>query len=105
MANIPDSIKILLNKYIEALNKNGIKIKSAFLFGSYVKGSYSDLSDIDVAIISDAFEGIRFYDRKKIRKITLSISSNLEVIPFTPDDFSMENPLAKEIMDSGIQIA
>ncbi len=105
MAKIPNKIKVLLENYIATLNSNGIKIKTAFLFGSYAKGNYTKMSDIDVALVSDSFEGIRFYDKNKIRKITLSISHSIEVLPFTPNDFSLENPFAKEIMNTGIKIA
>ncbi len=64
-----------------------IPIKEAILFGSYARGSYQKQSDIDIAIVSDVFGGNRIDDKDKIRKITLSISSELEVIPFSPNDF------------------
>lgn len=105
MAKIPASIKKIIDNYIEALTAQGINIISAFIFGSYARGNYTDLSDIDIALISNDFEGNRFFDKNKIRKITLSISSKIEVIPFNPDDFTLENPFAKEIIDTGIKVA
>ncbi len=105
MAKVPTSIKVLIDNYIESLNAHGIKIIDAFIFGSYAKGNYTELSDIDIALISNDFEGNRFFDKNKIRKITLSISSKIEVIPFNPEDFTHENPLAKEIIDTGIKVA
>jgi uncharacterized protein len=104
MVKIPDKISALIDKYILLLEANKIFIKDAYLFGSYAKGSNDEWSDIDIALISDSFEGIRTKDRDKIRRLTLSVSSSFEVMPFHPKDFSLENPLAKEIIETGIRL-
>ncbi|HAB52155.1 MAG: nucleotidyltransferase [Ignavibacteria bacterium RIFOXYB2_FULL_35_12] len=105
MAEVPTEIKSLLLNYITLLNRNNIPVEKAYLFGSYSKGKNKDFSDIDLAIVSNVFEGVRIKDRSKIRKITLSVSSILEVLPFNPKDFTEENPLVKEIIETGIRIA
>jgi len=104
MVKIPVKIRAIIENYISVLRDNNIPIKNAYLFGSYAKGNNNEWSDIDIAIISDSFEGIRIKDKDKIRRITLSVSSNLEILPFRPDDFSSDNPLAKEIIETGIRI-
>ncbi|MFA5519845.1 MAG: nucleotidyltransferase domain-containing protein [Spirochaetota bacterium] len=104
MDKIPDSIKSLINRYMAALAKSGIDIDTAFLFGSYSRGTFNEFSDIDIALVSKSFSGNRIKDRDKIRKHTLSISSMIEVIPFSVDDFNELNPFAKEIIKTGIQI-
>jgi len=48
--------------------------------------------------------GNRINDKDKIRKITLSVSSEIEVIPFSPNDFNLQNPFAKEILKTGIRL-
>ena len=104
MDKIPFEIRNILEKYLEVLSLNNIKLKSAFLFGSYSKGNANEFSDIDVAIVSDSFEGIRIKDRERIRKITLSVSTDLEVIPFSSENFSTDDPLAREIIETGIPL-
>lgn len=104
MVKIPNKIRNIIENYISVLRENNISIKNAYLFGSYAKGTDTEWSDIDIALVSDSFEGVRYKDKDKIRKITLSISSSLEILPFTPDDFSIENPLAKEIIETGIRL-
>ena len=104
MARIPPKIKNTINSYLQALHKNNIPIKEAILFGSYAKGNPQEWSDIDIALVSDVFIGNRIDDKDKIRKITLSISSELEVIPFSPNDFNEHNPLVKEIIKTGIRL-
>jgi len=104
MVEIPDKIKLILNKYLASLNENNIPIQKAVLFGSYANGSYNEWSDIDVALVSNIFEGIRIKDRDKIRRITLAISYQIEVMPYKPEDFTTDDPFVNEILETGIHI-
>ena len=104
MVQLPNQIKKTIDKYLKILNKNDIPIKEAILFGSYASGNYNKWSDIDIALVSDIFIGDRIGDKDKIRSITLSVSSTIEVIPFSPRDFNLYNPFAKEILQTGIKL-
>ena len=104
MVQIPANIKTIIENYLAALAQHQIPIKEAILFGSYANGKYQEWSDIDIALVSDIFEGDRIKDKDKIRMITLSVSSAIEVIPFSPQDFNQQNPLAKEILSTGIKL-
>lgn len=104
MAQIPVNVKKTINKYLLVLKEYKIPIRQAILFGSYAKGRYHEWSDIDIALVSDIFEGDRISDRNKIRKITLSVSCDIEVLPYRPQDFTPEDPFVKEIIESGIRL-
>ena len=104
MAQLPAKVKNAIDNYLRALRRNNIPIKGAILFGSYAKGNYQEWSDIDIALVSDIFVGNRIDDKDKIRKLTLSISSEIEVIPFSPNDFNLQNPFVKEILKTGIRL-
>ena len=104
MLQLPVRIKNIIESYLTALNQNNIPIKEAILFGSYARGAQREFSDIDIALVSDIFKGDRIDDKDKIRNITLSISSEIEVIPFSPEDFYSDNPFAKEISKTGIKL-
>lgn len=104
MAEIPDRVQKIIDTYLKALEANEIPVKEAILFGSYAHGKYTEWSDIDIALVSTIFEGNRFADRGKIRKINLSVSSDLEVLPFHPKDFTSDDPFVKEIIETGVKI-
>ena len=104
MVKIPDQILEVLRKYIHTLEEKHIHVQRAILFGSYADGRANEWSDIDIALVSDAFVGDRFDDRGKIRKITLSVSSDLSPLPFRPEDFIADNPFVREILERGIRI-
>jgi uncharacterized protein len=104
MAQLPAKIKNTIDRYLRALSQNNIPIKEAVLFGSYASGANKQWSDIDIALVSEIFKGDRISDKDKIRKITLSVSSEIEVIPFSPADFNSQNPFVKEILRTGIRL-
>lgn len=104
MVRISNRVQKLIDNYITKLEENGFTIKKAFLFGSYAKGNAHENSDIDIALVSDEFEGIRFYDKDKIRRTTISVSSQLEVLPFKTSDFTDDDPFVKEILETGVRI-
>lgn len=104
MVQIPTKINKTITNYLKELKKNNIPIKEAILFGSYATGNYQKWSDIDIALVSDIFAGDRIDDKDKIRSITLSVSSEIEVMPFSPKDFNLQNPFVKEILKTGVKL-
>jgi predicted nucleotidyltransferase len=104
MADIPNHVQRIISQYLASLKEHGFQIQDAILFGSYASGHANQWSDIDLALVSDDFKGIRFTDKNKIRKITISVSTDLEVLPFNPKDFTPGNPLVKEILETGIRV-
>jgi predicted nucleotidyltransferase len=104
MAKVADKIIDIINKFVEIANADKINISKIILFGSYAKGTSNEWSDIDIAVVSEDFEGIRLYDNKKIRNAKLKSSIDLEIHPYRPIDFTLENPFVQEIMSYGIRL-
>jgi len=104
MAKIPNKVLNSIKEYIQILNKNGVMITQAILFGSYANGRYNEFSDIDVALVSDQFEGIRFNDRNRIRKYKFEINPDIEPLPFTKENFTTDDPFVREILETGFRI-
>ena len=104
MDQIPSKVTAIIKRFIDELEKNNIPIKEAVLFGSYARGNYHDWSDIDLALVSDAFEGERFRDRNKIRRIKLEISYDLEPLPYRPEDFTTDDPFVQKIIETGMRV-
>ena len=90
-----------IKEYIKELEKNNIPIQEAIIFGSFVNGKPKEESDIDLALISSAFTGDRFNDRRRIIPLRRKIDSRIEPIPFRPEDFEHGGALADEIKRTG----
>ncbi|MCJ7484136.1 MAG: nucleotidyltransferase domain-containing protein [Thermodesulfovibrionales bacterium] len=101
MAVATDSIIEAVKKYIRELERNNIPIQEAIVFGSYAKGDPKEESDIDIALVSTAFTGDRFEDRRKIVPLRRKIDNRIEPIPFRPEDFEQGGNLVDEIKKTG----
>jgi len=101
MADTTDSAIELVKRYIQELKRNNIPVQEAIIFGSYAKGNPKEESDIDVALISTAFTGDRFEDRRKIVPLRRNIDNRIEPIPFRPEDFYEGGNFADEIRKTG----
>lgn len=66
MVQIPVKVQNVINEYLLLLKEHNIAIRQAILFGSYAKGDYQEWSDIDIALVSDKFEGGRIKDMVRL---------------------------------------
>jgi predicted nucleotidyltransferase len=104
MDNIPDSVREIINNYLKSLEAHHIRIRKVVLFGSYVTGKADEWSDIDVALVSDDFEGDWFKDRNRIRRLTLAVDNRLSPVPYRPESLLAPDPFFKNILETGIAI-
>lgn len=79
-------------RFIASLQNDMIDVSEAYLFGSVVTGFVNPDSDIDIAVVSSDFQGIPFYDMKKISKHRRKIDVRLEVHPFSRDEVESDPP-------------
>ncbi|NIR52402.1 nucleotidyltransferase domain-containing protein [candidate division KSB1 bacterium] len=101
----PKSVLSTARRFIDTIRKQGIPVKTAYLFGSWVQGRAAEWSDIDLAIVSEKFEGVRFYDRRKLDRALLDVDTDIHVHPYRPEDFTGDNPFVREILRTGVRIA
>ncbi len=104
MAVTTDAIEEIVESYLQELVNNNIPIQQAIIFGSYAKGNPREESDIDIALVSQAFTGDRFADRRKLIPLRRNIDNRIEPIPFRPKDFSQGGNLVDEIKKTGKKV-
>lgn len=105
MANKRDKTINEIKSLLELIRRAGISISSAYLFGSYASGKAGPWSDIDVALVSNEFTGVRFKDVVRLISILETYNNFIEFHPFRKVDFNARKDLfVKEIQDTGIKI-
>ncbi len=104
MASSKSSILNLVKEYIIRLKENNISVEKVLLFGSIMKGTSREDSDIDIAVISSSFKGDRYSDRRLIVPLRRGIDSRIDPIPFTPEDYAEGGILIDEIKSTGQEI-
>lgn len=105
MASFSNKRKIeeIIIDYSKLVEKE-IDVKNIYLYGSYAKGTYSADSDIDIAVVSDDLGMDIIKDTLLLMKIRRKVDYRLEPRPFNTSDFNLSNPLAKEIINTGIKV-
>ena len=98
-----ESLNKMVGEFCQSVSRE-ISIAAVYLFGSYAHGNSTDSSDIDLAVVSDDFLGIRFDDNKRLHKFSLRISPYIETHPFKTEDFTSDNPLVEEILRTGRKV-
>ncbi len=96
---VDSEILSIIEKYLSVLEEKGFPIEHAYLFGSYANGTQNEWSDIDVAVISEYFQGNRFLDKEKIRGLNFAIDTRISVLPLNKeslDSFFYQHEIIKK---------
>ena len=103
MAKIPPSIRNNIEKFVSVVRQQ-YNITAVYLYGSYAKGTATQWSDIDLALISPMFSDDLFENQVALMRLAARIDERLEPHPFTEETFTVNNPLVYEIQRYGIQL-
>jgi len=104
VAKVPDAIKESLRQFL-AIVQQRRRIEAAYLYGSQVKGTAADWSDIDVAVVSPDFSADLFEERLMLMRLAAQVDDRIEPHPFRSQDFNVNAPLVSEIWRTGVRVA
>jgi len=93
-----------IRRYVEELRKRNINVDQAYLFGSYVKGTADEWSDIDVALLIREFIGDSFDFKFLLMKIARDIDLDIEPHPYLIAEFKKTNPVASGVIKTGVRV-
>lgn len=103
---LTDKPEILIRKFRQLLDREGIPVDKIILFGSYAKGNSKTWSDLDVAVISRSFGKDSHEELVRLLHLSGQIEPMIEPHPLHPDELSDKwNPLSREILKYGIVYA
>lgn len=104
---VEESILRIIQRFVEALTKEGIKTDKVILYGSYTQGSHREDSDIDVAVVSRDFGKDPVDEGMKLFRIAGSIDPRIEPVPVSADEYETGTwiPLIYEIREKGIELS
>ncbi len=97
----PNELKKLIGGYQKKLEAMDIPITHIYIYGSYAKKTPRKDSDIDLCVISPAFQD-RIESTMTLMKIRDDDELVLSPLAFSPETFIDENPIAWEIKQTGV---
>jgi predicted nucleotidyltransferase len=87
MAMHEDQVDGIIQGFIARLEQE-IPVQEVILFGSYARGTPQEHSDIDLAVISDWFEGKPAIENLTfLARIASRYSTLIEALPFTQKEY------------------
>ncbi|MBS3946821.1 MAG: nucleotidyltransferase domain-containing protein [Dethiobacter sp.] len=90
-------------RFAEVIGKEK-QVSKVILYGSHSRGAHVIDSDIDVAVISPDFTGDRIEDQFWLLQKRRGIDLRIEPMPFRPEDFVLDDPFVREIVETGIEV-
>lgn len=102
-ADVKERLSKIALKYAEYLKEN-LHLHSLYIYGSYAKNQYTDDSDIDIAVVANGFTGDLVEDTFMLMKIRRKVDNRIEPHPFPVNEFNENDPLAREVIQTGIKI-
>ena len=93
----------IAKKYYAFLLEENFQISSAYVFGSYAKGTASPESDIDIAFIFNELAD-EIDMQITLMKLRRKFDLRIEPHPFEKSDLNDISPFLEEILVSGISI-
>ncbi|HUT79230.1 MAG TPA: nucleotidyltransferase domain-containing protein [Polyangia bacterium] len=95
-----------LSSFMAAVRAD-LSVEAAYLYGSVARGESEEGSDVDIAVVSPAFRGMRRVDVIAfLFERTRGLGFDLQPIGLCPEDLGDEdNVIARAIADDGVPLA
>jgi len=99
------AIEIVRN-FKMALERTNVPVDRILLFGSYATGTFTENSDIDVIVISEAFDGLDQWHRiEKMTDALYELFQPIEARALTPQEWHSGESITAAYAESGKVIA
>ena len=102
---INKEIADIVDKYITIVKEN-YDVVAIILFGSYVKGTEHEDSDVDIAVVTDDIKTDKFDEEVNLTLLRRKIDSRIEPHIIKVEDYENdETPFIVEVKKTGIKVA
>ena len=98
----------ILSRFKAALESKKVHVQKIILFGSWAKGTANEFSDIDVVIISEAFDGKDLWARAQMlggAQAAHHIIEPLQAMALTPQEWEGKTSTVCELAKDGEVVA
>jgi len=101
----PEVIRTV-RRYLSVLRQHNIPATGAVMYGSHARGTARPDSDIDVLVVSPAFDSDRWSCDKELWRLTLKVDPRIEPVPVGQRQFleDQTSPLVEIARREGIAI-
>ncbi len=104
---VDERIIEMVREYLNELISNGLKIKKAYIYGSYARGTATEESDIDLLLIAPEFDEKIDEYLPLIWLSTRKSNYKIEPVPIGEKKFNENesSPLIESVRNEGFEVA
>lgn len=106
MGSVPPRVKEIIDRHVAALRREGVDPTRVVLFGSQARGDAHEWSDIDILVVSPAFERLPPPECPKVlARANEELFAPIGVLWATPAEIENASPsFLREVLRSGIDM-
>jgi predicted nucleotidyltransferase len=95
-----------VRQYLSVLRQHDIPVTRAVVYGSHARGTARPESDIDVLVVSPAFDSDRWSRDRELWQLTLKVDPRIEPVPVGQRQFleDQTSPIVEMARREGIAI-
>jgi len=93
--SLPDKVREAIEGFVARVGELYPDAR-IYLFGSFARGTWLDDSDVDVVVVSRAFEGMEFWERGAMLRRLASREVPFEILAYTPEE--LEERLKRSVV-------
>ena len=84
-------VAAVVARYVDELRAQGIEVERVYLYGSYLRGTAHEYSDVDVVVISPSFGSLQPWERPRItgkarHETFKATGESVEAVARTPEE-------------------
>ncbi|MBN1592974.1 MAG: nucleotidyltransferase domain-containing protein [Candidatus Coatesbacteria bacterium] len=104
-------LHVIISRFHDALEAFGIEVSTLIMYGSNANGNAREHSDIDIAVISDSFEGMNTLQRQTaigMAAARAGLIDPIEALGYTVEEYESFGPgtfVGEEVKAKGIAVA
>jgi len=88
------TVLAIISDFRKILEAAGVRPQKLILFGSFANGDYHQDSDIDIAVVSEDFEGKSYWERIDLLSDAIyKIFKPIEAVAMTPKEWQQSDSL------------
>jgi predicted nucleotidyltransferase len=86
------SVLKIIHHFKDLLEQKEVKVDKIILFGSFARGNYNEISDIDLIVISDDFGTMNYWERIDfLAEAIYEIFEPIEALSFTTSEWEQND--------------
>ena len=100
-----EAVLEIVRRFGKALGNHGVRASKIILYGSYATGNYREGSDIDLVVVSEAFNAKGYWKRIELLSAAIcDLWEPIEAVAMTPEEWEKGDSMIAQFAREGEEV-